>query len=210
MGRYLETLKNFEAREELTRQSPQVQSVRAVPMSRSSAVPSDLGSNLSTPTTTPTKEKWSYPSPGSTPATPNPPSLPNGYCPECGGGAWVRETHESVWQCGRCTPLEQHAEFLYVPGGTPRLSPPIEAGWLVVYRDRSGQLCGGADDRPHGTVEACEREAGNWTVFLTDGQRIPLSAVRAVTSTYPDGRIRGGWEVRSHGYDGNGPVSSHR
>lgn len=31
----------------------------------------------------------------------------------------------------------------------------------------------------------------------------------AVTSTYPDGRIRGGWEVRSHGYDGNGPVS-HR
>lgn len=131
-------------------------------------------------------------------------SVPDGYCPECGGGRWIRETHTSDWQCERCAPAEPHVEFLYVPGGTPHLAPPIEAGWLVAYRDRAGKLCGGADDRPHGTVEACEREAGRWTVVLTDGQRLPLASVRAVAATYPDGRIRGAWDTQRHGFDGNG------
>lgn len=133
--------------------------------------------------------------------------VPDGYCPDCGGGFWIRETGESPYICGRCVPAP-HVESVYVPGGSPPLAPPIETGWLVTYSDQSGRLCGGSDDRAHGTVEACKREAGGWVVVLTDGQRLPLSTIRAIAATYPDGRIRGAWTVREHGHDGEGrPLS---
>ena len=38
---------------------------------------------------------------------------------------------------------------------TPTHVPPLQPGWLVVYRDRQGVLCGGPDDREHGTVDRC-------------------------------------------------------
>lgn len=129
-------------------------------------------------------------------------SLPGGYCLECGGGYWIRQAREAPYQCGRCFPTKYHWDLVYVPGGTPHLTPPIEAGSLVVYLDQTGRLCGGADDRMHGTVEACQREAGKWIVVLTDGQRLPLSKIRAMASTHPDGRISAAWSVREHGFDG--------
>lgn len=139
----------------------------------------------------------------SIPAVLGPHPIPDSYCPQCGEGFWIRSTFASLYQCGHCLPLPYHCESVSV------LGPPIKAGWLVAYRDCMGKLCGGTDDRQRGTVSLCQREAGSWTVVLTDGQRLPLSAIRAVTATYPDGRIRGCWEVRKHGYDGDGPVS-HR
>lgn len=50
-------------------------------------------------------------------------AVPDRYCPRCGGGYWIRETSESAYQCGRCTPAEPHVESVYVPGGT---TPPPE------------------------------------------------------------------------------------
>lgn len=84
------------------------------------------------------------------------------------------------------------------------LIAPLLPGWLVPYRDPTGKLCGGADDRAHETVRECHWEEGRWTVCLTDGQRVPLSIIRAVASTHPDGRIRAAWTMREHGYDGHG------
>ncbi len=201
MGRYLETLKHFEVRESFSKRSPQTHAVGVVPVTPNNSVHSDLEPCLLVLATAPTKESEYHSSPGSTPATPNS-SVPNGYCPECGGGYWIREIPEATYQCGRCTPIEPYCESVYVPGGTPLLTSPIEAGSLVVYLDQTGRLCGGVDDRMHGTVEACQREAGKWIVVLTDGQRLPLSKIRAMASTHPDGRISAAWSVREHGFDG--------
>jgi hypothetical protein len=77
--------------------------------------------------------------------------------------------------------------------------------WLVSYRNPRGMLCGGCDDRQHGTVEECRWTAGGWTVHLTDGQQLPLTIIRGVTK--PDGTA---WTVREHGYDGEGPVDGRR
>ena len=86
-------------------------------------------------------------------------------------------------------------------------TPPLHPGWLVVYRDQRGALCGGCDDRQHGTVAECRWSAGAWTVTLTDGQTIPLSRVRSVGAVDHKGRLYGAWEVNTHGYDGEGPVT---
>lgn len=85
-------------------------------------------------------------------------------------------------------------------------TPPLHPGWLVVYRDRRGVLCGGCVDRPHGTVEACRWEGNGWTVHLTDGQRLPLSLIRSVGQTDDAGQIVAAWTVREHGADGNGTI----
>lgn len=84
---------------------------------------------------------------------------------------------------------------------------PILPGWLVTYRNRQGHLCGGAEDREHGTVRECRWDAAHWMLCLTDGQQMPLSFIRAVGQTDVNGRICTAWTVREHGYDGNGPVS---
>ena len=56
--------------------------------------------------------------------------------------------------------------------------PPLQPGWLVGYRDRKGVSGGGCIDREHGTVEVCRWDGTGWTVYLTDGQRLPLSMIR--------------------------------
>ena len=84
--------------------------------------------------------------------------------------------------------------------------PPLQPGWLVAYRDQRGALCGGCDDRQHGTIQECQWTAGAWTVHLTDGQEMPLSQVRSVGAVDHKGRLYGAWTVREHGYDGAGPV----
>lgn len=81
-------------------------------------------------------------------------------------------------------------------------TPPLAPGWLVVYRNRQGGLCGGCEDRPHGTVQASHWRGGAWTVHLTDGQRLPLGTIRAVGKTDGEGRLLAAWTVREHGYDG--------
>lgn len=83
----------------------------------------------------------------------------------------------------------------------PRI-PPLQSGWLVVYRYRRLALCGGTDDREHGTVRACRWNGNGWTVLLTDGQQLPLSLIRAVGQTNETGRLIAAWTVREHGYDG--------
>ena len=85
---------------------------------------------------------------------------------------------------------------------TPTL--PLQPGWLVAYRDQLGGLCGGCDDRQHGTVQECRWTAGAWTVYLTDGQEMPLSIIRSVGQTDDAGQIVAAWTVKEHGYDGEG------
>ena len=81
---------------------------------------------------------------------------------------------------------------------------PLQSGWLVVYHDRNGVLCGGCDDRAHGTVESCQWDGMAWTVHLTDGQQLPLWAIRSVGKTDADGHVLAAWTVKDHGYDGDG------
>ena len=81
---------------------------------------------------------------------------------------------------------------------------PLQPGWLVAYRDRRGALCGGCDDRTHGTVQECRWDGNGWTLCLTDGQRVPLSIIRSVGWTDSTGQIVAAWTVREHGYDGEG------
>jgi hypothetical protein len=79
---------------------------------------------------------------------------------------------------------------------------PLQPGWLVVYRDRRGALCGGCDDRTHGTVDACMWQDSAWMVLLTDGQHLPIASIRSVGSTNAEGHLIAAWTVREHGYDG--------
>jgi len=81
-------------------------------------------------------------------------------------------------------------------------TPPLQPGWLVAYRNRAGVLCGGCDDREHGTVNVCQWDGTGWTVELTDGQRLTLSAIRSVGKTDSAGQVVSAWTVRAHGYDG--------
>ena len=87
-------------------------------------------------------------------------------------------------------------------------APPLQPGWLVVYRDRRGVLSGGCDDRQHGTVAECRWEENRWMVHLTDEQRLPLSFIRSVGQTNKAGEIVAAWTVREHGFDGQGPDES--
>jgi hypothetical protein len=77
--------------------------------------------------------------------------------------------------------------------------PPLQPNWLVVYHDRR-VLRGGCDDREHGTVQYCEWDGTAWTVCLTDGQRLPLHAVRSVAQTNDRGEVVAAWTVREHGF----------
>jgi hypothetical protein len=87
---------------------------------------------------------------------------------------------------------------------------PLQPGWLVVYRDQRGALCGGCDDRHHGTVKECRWAGATWTVHLTDGQRIPLAMIRSVGQTDEAGQIVAAWTVKEHGADGQGSVEGGR
>jgi hypothetical protein len=91
-------------------------------------------------------------------------------------------------------------EVLDLPPDLP--IEPLQPGWLVCYRDRAGRLCGGCDDRAHGTVTACQWDGSAWMVTLTDGQALPLGAVRSVAKTDASGRVLVAWTVREHGYSG--------
>lgn len=95
------------------------------------------------------------------------------------------------------------------PGKVRRVMPesPLQPGWLVAYRDRDGRLRGGCDEREAGTVKECRWEGKEWTVSLTDGQRLPMSIIRSVGQTDSDGKLIAAWTVREHGYDGEGPLS---
>lgn len=81
---------------------------------------------------------------------------------------------------------------------------PLEPGWLVVYRDRTYRLRGGCDERDHGTVAKMEWGPGSWTVWLTNGEALPLSRVRSVASTNADGQVVNAWDVRGCGVSGHG------
>lgn len=87
---------------------------------------------------------------------------------------------------------------------SPKPLPPILPGWLVTYRDESGKLSGGVEDPDHGTVQECRWDFGRWTVYLTDGQRLPLSRIRGVGKTDEAGQILAAWTTKEHGLDGKG------
>ena len=100
--------------------------------------------------------------------------------------------------------IHPHEEAV-IEGASP--TPPLHPGWLVVYRDRRGALCGGCDDRQHGTVQECRLEGNGWMVHLTDGQKLPLSMIRSVGHTNAEGHLVAAWTTREHGYDGAGSAT---
>jgi hypothetical protein len=96
-------------------------------------------------------------------------------------------------------PTSSHTDTDKLP--SEPVIPPIQAGWLVVYHNAQGALCGGCLDRDHGTVESCSWD-GVWRVRLTDGTQLPLAVIRAVARTDKTGQVLAAWTVREHGYDG--------
>lgn len=80
--------------------------------------------------------------------------------------------------------------------------PPLQAGWLVAYRDMTGKLRGGFDEREHGTVAECRWKGNEWVIALTDGGGLPGRIIRAVSRVNAEGRIVEAWTVASHGLDG--------
>jgi hypothetical protein len=68
-------------------------------------------------------------------------------------------------------------------------SPPLKPGWFVTYTDRQGRLCGDWDDRQKATVTHCLWSEQGWSVHLSDGQTIPLGAVRCVGQTNENGEL---------------------
>jgi hypothetical protein len=108
----------------------------------------------------------------------------------------------SVSGLSGCSPKNSSQNKGPDDSGTSSVVPPLLPGWLVAYRDRPGVLCGGCDDRDHGTVQACRRDGTGWTVLLTDGQRLALSLVRSVGQTNEEGRLLAAWTVKDHGFDG--------
>jgi hypothetical protein len=124
------------------------------------------------------------------------------HCAQC--GAMVNIHWPSCLVCRAGLPLIGPQDpSTAVESSEPRPpAPPILPGWLVAYRGRAGNLCGGADDRIHGTVQECRWDGAGWTVVLTDAQHFPPSIIRAVGQTDALGRLIAAWEVKRHGYDG--------
>lgn len=91
-----------------------------------------------------------------------------------------------------------------VPDHKPIQPPtsPIQPGRLITYRGPDGRLRGGDLDRARGTVARSEYGSEGWTITLTDGQRVSLSAIRGVTRLSSDGQVVEAWTVRRHGFDG--------
>ena len=101
----------------------------------------------------------------------------------------------------------QLAELTVTTGlGAPSkdLAPPLLPGWLIVYRGPDGRLCGGCDDRIHGTVQACEWVAvrREFDVILTDGQKLRLRMIRSVAKTDASGQVVAAWTTEQHGFNG--------
>lgn len=123
---------------------------------------------------------------------------------EAGGiiahSADIAERVAAVRRARVSIPLALAVEGLPLP--VPPPIPPLCPGWLVAYRDQQWVLCGGCDDRAHGTVQECQRSAGAWTVTLTDGQRLPIASIRSVAKTNDEGELVAAWTVCEHGYDG--------
>lgn len=111
----------------------------------------------------------------------------------------VRLSGTGQWRA-RCPAHSDHSLSLSIRDTADYLL--LHPGWLVVYRNRAGVLCGGGDDRPHGTVEDCQWSGVAWTVHLTDGHRLPLASIRSVGKTDGEGTLLAAWTVREHGYDG--------
>lgn len=80
--------------------------------------------------------------------------------------------------------------------------PPVRPGWLITYRGGDGRLRGGADERPVGTVAACD----DASVTLTNGEQVALARIVGVASTNESGGIRAAWLVQRHGLDGQQEV----
>lgn len=87
--------------------------------------------------------------------------------------------------------------------GAPPASP-LPAYCFVAYTDSLGKLRGGWEERPASTVKQCHGVGAACQVELSNGNKIPLQAVRAVGQLNAEGRLIGAWSVRDHGYDGNG------
>lgn len=135
-----------------------------------------------------------------------------GHCEHCSAVVNFRWSNCLVRHAPLTAPLRETVSPASTQAGqeavmVESVSPtaPLFPGWLVAYRNREWVLCGGCDDRQHGTVQECRWSGAAWTVHLTDGQRLPLTAIRSVGKTDGERKLVGAWTIRAHGYDGLSP-----
>ncbi len=79
---------------------------------------------------------------------------------------------------------------------------PLPPYSYVTYTDHQGRLRGGWEERATCTVRQCHGVGASCRVELSNGDMIPLQAVRAVGLLNAEGRFIRAWEVRRHGLDG--------
>ena len=72
----------------------------------------------------------------------------------------------------------------------------------MTYRDQAGKLSGGAAHSSAWDRRTVSLGCRAVDVYLSDGQRVPLSCIRAVGKTDQQGQILEAWTTREHGYDG--------
>lgn len=81
---------------------------------------------------------------------------------------------------------------------------PLPAYCFVAYADSTGKLRGGWEERSSCTVKQCHGLGAACQVELSNGDMIPLRAVRSVGQLNSEGRLVSAWTVKDHGYDGEG------
>ena len=104
------------------------------------------------------------------------------------------------------TRTTESTEPLVVPLDPLVPTAPLQLGWLIAYRDRSGRLHGGSDERPYGTVTGCYWNGESWRVTVLNGTSLPLSRITSVGKTDHTGAVVAAWTVREHGHNGEGPI----
>jgi hypothetical protein len=117
-----------------------------------------------------------------------------------------REVHLEPGQPVRFSEEDGRKLLARAPGKVRCVTPepPLQAGWLVVYRDRQGRLRGGCNERECGTVRECRWDDSGWTVILKNGEPLALGRILSVGKTDVNGKLIAAWTVREQGYDGEG------
>jgi 3D (Asp-Asp-Asp) domain-containing protein len=83
------------------------------------------------------------------------------------------------------------------------VTPPLEPGWSIAYRDQCGALRGGTDQGESAIVKQCIRAESGWKVILADKTVLPISSIVSVAQVV-DGHVVAAWTVRGHGWRPDG------
>lgn len=138
------------------------------------------------PLPTGSRPNVSEPAPSVAGNPPTPLPMPDGYCSQCGGGFWIRQTWESSPLCGRCYPcryvesmsnhgkawppfpeLSQLAEPIIEPACTPDGGPLSPVYWTA---------SDGSIEGPAAPESFARKEGRDWVIVNVEGKQEWIAA----------------------------------